>query len=172
MSFFEYVTIRIALVLVVVMTVLLLFSDNVKADDYANAMIGVANSGKSSPSESKLLAFGHRDPLALGLSYQYEFGGWADRAGNGRKSSGYGAFQVGVEAGDYTVARVMFGPTLITTPDAYLGGHFNFAEDFFFGIRGKSGNTVGIIYKHVSNAGLTEPNMGRDFGGVQVSVPF
>lgn len=156
----------------IVACTLLLLTDEGHADEYATAAVGIANSGKDSHAETKFVNVGHRSPLALGLTYQYELGGWVDIAGDGRKSSGYGAFQLGVETDGPVFARVMAGPALITSPDAYLGGVLNFTEDFFAGLHGPNGNSVGVLYKHISNAGLEPPNVGRDLAGVQISIPF
>jgi hypothetical protein len=135
-------------------------------------MLGVANSAKASHSETKLISVGNRSKLGLGLIQQYELGAWADRAGYGRKSSAYTAYQVGVEAGESFIGRFMAGPALISTPDSYLGGYFQFSEDLFFGIKGENGNTIGVIYKHFSSAGLETPNVGRDFLGISISIPL
>lgn len=136
------------------------------------AAVGIANSGKNSHAETKFLNVGNRGDLGLGLSYQLEAGGWVDIAGGGRSSSGYGAYQLGVETDGALFARVMAGPALITTPDAYLGGHFQMTEDFYIGLRGHNNNTIGILYKHFSSGGLEQPNVGRDLAGVSVSIPF
>lgn len=166
------VIVRVLIVAGVTAFTYLLITDDGYPEDYASFAVGVANSGKASLTETKLFNFGHRDKFLFGLSYQYEVGGWIDIAGQGRKGSGYGAYQIGVETDGPIFARVMVGPALITTPDAYLGGAFNFTEDFYLGLSGKNGNTIGVLYKHVSNAGLEPPNMGRDFAGVTVSIPF
>lgn len=161
----------VSLIGVLALTYYLVITDS-RADDYVSGMLGVFNSGKSSLSESKLLNLGHREMWGCGLASQYEIGGWSDSAGYGRKSSLYGAYQVGVEAGDSIKARVMFGPALISSPDAYLGGVFQFSEDFFIGLSGSNGNTIGLMYKHFSSAGLEKPNEGRDYAGVSVSLPW
>lgn len=163
---------------------LLLLSPESDADDkvalyslpssslYATAAVGVFNSGKQSTAESKYLGLGYRDALGYGLTYQYEVGGWTDIAKHGRKGSAYGTAQIGVEADAGITIRAMVGPALISTPDAYLGGTFQFNEDFYAGIRGANGNTAGFKYKHISNAGIMQPNVGRDFAGLEVGIPF
>ncbi len=135
-------------------------------------MAGVFNSGKQSLAEVKFVNIGHREPLFLGLTQQYEAGGWSDSAGNGRHGSIYGAYLVGVEAGANAIARAMAGPAIIATPDSYLGGPIAFSEEFFVGFKSNSGNVVGVMYKHISNAGLYTQNMGRDFAGVQAGITF
>lgn len=151
---------------------LLLITSLAEADDYATVSLGVFNSAKQSHAESKFINVGHRENTILGLTYQYEAGGWTDVAGGGRGGSGYGAVQAGVQTNGPIYARVMTGPALITSPDSYLGGYLNFTEDFYIGLKGPNGNTVGVKYKHISNAGITQPNVGRDFAGVEVSIPW
>lgn len=168
----KYLVIRIAVIVGIVCMVALLTGNDAAADSYMSGMVGVASSGKDSISETKFINLGFRQPFLLGLSQQVEVGGWVDRAKNGRKGSGYVSWQLGVEAGDTTVARVMVGPALITTPDAYLGGPLEFTEDFYIGIRGRNGNSVGVQYKHFSSGGIYQPNIGRDFLGPQISIPF
>jgi hypothetical protein len=144
------------------------------AESYMTGALGVANSGKDSLSESKFFNFGYRDDFGFGLTYQYEGGFWTDIAGNGRKGSAYAAYQLGVTVDNSpVVARVMAGPALISTPDAYLGGVFpQFTEDFYFGMKDHRGNGVGVKYKHISSAGIVQPNVGRDYLGLEVSIPW
>lgn len=156
-----------------VLVLILLFSLKARSEEtYATAAVGVANSGKNSHAETKFVNVGRRDQFAFGLTYQYEVGGWVDTAGDGRKSSGYGAYQLGVQTDGPVFARVMAGPALVTNPDSYLGGPVAFTEDFYFGLSGNNKNTVGVMYKHISNAGLEQPNIGRDLAGVQISIPW
>lgn len=171
MSISEILVAIIAGALISYCTIMLLTEDSY-AEDYATAAVGVFNSGKNSHAETKFANLGHRGDLGLGLTYQLELGGWVDTTGHGRASSAYGAAQFGVETDGEVFARVMTGPALITNPDWYLGGPFAFTEDFYLGLRGRNGNSVGLLYKHISNAGIYNRNVGRDLAGVQVSIPF
>ncbi len=168
----NYILIRLS----ILVSILYLFSFlayRAYADEvYTGAMVGVFNSGKKSLSETKFVNLGVRQDIIPGLVQQFEGGGWVDIAGDGRKDSLYGAYQLGVEASHIVTARVMAGPAIVTTPDAMLGGPFAFTEDFFLGIRGDEGATVGLKYKHISNAGLEPPNVGRDFMGVEAAIHF
>lgn len=145
---------------------------NAEAEMYSSAMLGTFNSAKASRVETKFLNLGYREPLGHGFSWQGEAGGWTDSAGNGRTGSGYGAFQGNFIAGDSVFARLSAGPSLVTAPDSYLSGHFQFTEDLFLGLQGSNKNVVGVKYKHFSNAGLRQPNLGRDFMGIEASVSF
>lgn len=166
------ITLRIVAFLAIGVCTYFLIIDDSRADDYATAAIGVFNSGKDSHAECKFVNVGHREDIGFGLTEQYEVGGWTDSAGNGRSGSAYTAYQLGVQTDGPVYARVMTGPALITSPDSYLGGVFQFTEDFYIGLKGSNGNTVGIKYKHISSAGLEQPNVGRDFAGFEVGIPF
>lgn len=143
-----------------------------RADNYASFMLGVFSSARDAYTETKFLCVGHREPLIFGFTHQYEAGGWTDIAGGGRSGSLYAAYQVGVEAGEGAIGRIMLGPAIITRPDAYLGGPFEFTEDLFLGIKGGNGNIIGVKYKHLSSAGIYQPNEGRDLLGIEASIKF
>lgn len=152
---------------------LLLTFKECRADDYIDVSLGLYKNAIPKASNVKLIQLGHRDYIALGLFTQYEAGGWFQLdEGDGRKSSAYGAGQLGIEANGFLIARVAIGPALITTPDSYLGGIFQFTTDIFIGIKGDNENTLGFKYKHFSSAGLEMPNEGRDFGGLELTVPW
>lgn len=144
------------------------------ADDYIDASLGVFGNGRPSPANVKYAEIGHLDPIGLGFFNQYSGGGWIQvQEGDGRKSSGFVSDQFGLQVENGIVARIATGPSLISTPDSYLGGHFQFHETIFLGIRDNgNGNQIGFAYQHFSSAGLEMPNMGRDFGGIELSFPF
>jgi hypothetical protein len=143
-----------------------------RADEvYSTAALGVFNSGKQSLSEEKFLNVGYRKPLGPFIE-QAEIGGWTDRAGNGRGGSAYGAYQLGFEVHGPILGRIATGPALITSPDSYLGGVFQFTEDFFAGEEDAQGHSIGFIYKHISSAGIEQPNIGRDQMGFQIGLRF
>lgn len=171
---FKAVLLRLAILAIVVCTVLLVLTDESQAEGYAEAAIGVFNSAKHSPIETKFGQMGYRAYSQWGGFIEGEFGGWAHQAGTtGQRSSGYLATLVGVEAEHGVDLRLAVGPAIVTNPDIYLGGNFpQFTEDFFVGVRGRTGTSLGAKYKHFSSAGLVMPNIGRDFLGVEVSLPF
>lgn len=109
--------------------------------------------------------FGVRGETESGVGYvATEFGGWADNAGSGRKSSLISKAQIGVNPGSKVgvYGKVFIGPALISGTDTMLGGNFQFAQDFGIGIRDRD-TFVEFGYSHVSSAGLSKPNKGRDF---------
>lgn len=102
------------------------------------------------------------------LKSRYEIGYWKDPVNS---SSVYGSYQIGLVATNKTLYADFFtGPSLITTPDARLSTPFEFKHDLGIGIVGKEKVRVGINYSHLSNAGIREPNRGRD--SIQVKLVF
>lgn len=156
----------------VLLALVLLLTTAASADEmYMTGAVGVFNSGKKSLSECKFLNVGERKPLGP-LIQQWEVGGWTDRAGDGRGGSAYGAYQLGFEVHGSMLARVATGPALITSPDSYLGGVFQFTEDFALGEEDSQGHYAVFKYKHISSAGIEQPNIGRDFMGVEIGLHF
>jgi hypothetical protein len=67
----------------------------------------------------------------------------------------------------------MAGPAIITSPDAYLGGMFpQFSETLSIGFKDQRGRAIVGKYTHFSSAGFYQPNVGRDFGSVEASIPW
>lgn len=122
----------------------------------------------------KALFVAYQGPLSKQFIYQYEGGFWADNAGMGRKSSAMTGVSGGlnVNTGPFFI-QALTGPSLISRTDSVLGGAFQFNNDFGFGLRDRgNGNTIGASYKHLSSAGLSSPNRGRDFIMFRVSIGF
>lgn len=57
----------------------------------------------------------------------------------------------------------MNGIGFISDTDVYLGGHLEFNHNLYIGIKDKHDKSIGLSYRHISNAGLFMPNVGRDF---------
>lgn len=161
---------RIIIGLVAVWAVLYAY-DAKGQDVYMTGALGVFNSGKSSLSESKFANVGYRTSLGL-FKQQVEVGGWIDRVGQGRADSAYAAYQIGWEVDGPLIARIMTGPAMMTTPDVYLGGRFEFKEDLYLGEEDKAGRMIGVKYNHLSSAGIYTPNIGRDFMGLEIGMRF
>lgn len=168
----NYILIRLSL-LVLLLYIFAFVAYKASADDYADVSLGMFSNSKPSLANVKFGQIGHREYWALGFFNQYEGGGWVQvNNGDARKSSAYVSDQVGLEAENVAVVRVAVGPAIISTPDSYLGGIFQFHETLFLGLKGTNGNTIGFSYQHFSSAGLETPNVGRDFGGIEATVPF
>lgn len=125
--------------------------------------------------QQKGLSFGHQDEFLFFLDKKWEVGAFFDNSNRpGAKSSAYGSYSVGLEptAGAFYV-NFFQGVGLISCPDTVLGGPFQFFEDMGFGIRDQDrGVSIGLHYKHISSAGIFNPNLGRDMMGVQLMIPW
>ena len=155
---------------------LFLISLNARGEDLSLKYgLGIAGSAKDSPSEVKVFSLTLQRPLIGNhLIDQYELGFFSDsRQDLGRQHSAFGFYSVGlnVDVG-YFYAQSLWGVGAITTPDAYLGGNFQFTQDLSAGIKDSSGYSIGLDYKHISSAGLELPNKGRDFMMIRLSLPF
>lgn len=131
--------------------------------------IGVFNSGKNTLSETKMLSYGIQEDLWGPLKQRGTIGGWLDDAHNGKKDSAFIAGQLGFEVDNNGwIGGVFSGPALISSPDALLGGIFQFMDQISFGIQDKHNSYFGVFYRHFSSAGLEMPNIGRDLIGVEI----
>jgi hypothetical protein len=133
-----------------------------------------ANSSVGDFSVMKGLALGYQSS-ALFLATRLEAGAYADQSNRkGARSSGFGFAGIGVQP-EYGPLYVNFFQYvgLIGSPDTVLGGLFQFSEEAGIGIKDeRNGTSVGLFYKHISNAGISSPNFGRDFVGIQAMIPW
>lgn len=124
-------------------------------------------------SETKMLSLGVQEDLYGPIKQRGTLGGWIDNGGSGRNGSGFASAQIGFEVvNNGLVGSVFTGPSLITTPDVLLGGMFQFTDDLHLGIQDNQLNYIGLLYRHLSSAGLETPNSGRDFIGLELRMPF
>lgn len=132
--------------------------------------VGVFHSADKGLSETKMLTLGVQEDLWYALKMRGTGGGWIDNAGNGRTGSALVSGQLGYEVNSNgLVGSVFCGPTLISHPDQQLlGGYFEFMEDLHLGIQDEHGSYIGIMYRHISDAGLTSVNIGRDIIGLEI----
>lgn len=152
---------------------LLLLIPKASADEFSFSYgLGVGESAAHSISETKVLEFSYRQTILDALYWNYEAGGWLDNAGNGRSSSAFLSAGPGflVDLKGFEI-RNAYGVACITSPDAYLGGAFpQFHGELYAGFRDKTGNGIGFKYNHFSSAGIFSPNIGRDFGLLELSL--
>lgn len=109
----------------------------------------------------------------LFAAYKLEGGIILDKRPGGA-DMGFASASIGVEpkTGDFYV-NLFQGVGVVSGTDAYLGGHLQFFLDAGAGIQDpNTGVKLGVHGKHISNAGLTTVNRGKDMIGLQVSVPF
>ena len=134
----------------------------------------MVNADSSKVASQKGLSLGYQDEF-LFLETKWELGLIADNSNRaGAKSSGFGSYSIGVEPHWQSFYINFFqGIAAITCPDTVLGGPLQFVEDFGFGIRDtKKGTAIGFNYKHISSAGIFQPNQGRDLVGLQIMIPW
>jgi hypothetical protein len=111
--------------------------------------------------DSKIFSLSHISPLFDPIPTKTELGLFTDRLNS---SSGYLFQSVGIRVNPGPIlAESFWGVGLISSPDNILSTHLQFTNDLNLGIVDKSGNSIGVSYKHISNAGIKSPNVGRDF---------
>lgn len=148
---------------------LILLSINCYSEEvFVKYQVNVAN---GSVADAKALGVGYVRNLWI-LKNKYEVGKIFDNR-KGAKDSFYSFMGLGIQP---EVGPIYFNFFQniggITTKDSYLGGHFQFCEELGVGVKGRDNTTISLFYKHISNAGIQKPNMGKDFGGLQIGLPF
>jgi hypothetical protein len=152
---------------ITIAVIISLISLAAKADPYLKAGLGLNNR----LGITKAFFIGNQSYLGKYFLWQVEGGGFVDI--NSKSSLGLISASFGVHAtGSNFYAKFLIGPALMTGTDDRLSSLFEFNDDLEFGIKGKSGAEVGVNYKHLSNAGLVGPNLGRDFLMLKVQLPF
>ena len=135
--------------------------------------VGFGSSAKERAVEVKTASIGKQRQFFIFID-QWEVGGWFEQSNDpSRKSSGFIDYSVGlnVDAG-YLYVQSLWGVAAITTKDSYLGGNFQFNQDFSLGVKDARGVAIGLNYKHMSSAGIFTPNVGRDFISIRLGVPL
>lgn len=159
---------------------LLLFLCNIaNADSFARYGVGVFNSAQNSFAETKTLSFGILDRFLPKSNkfgffvYQFEGGFWIDSSGGeGRKSSLFGSSTAGmrIDGLPFTLSS-LHGIGLVSHPDSMLGSVPQFFHDVCLGLLDDFNNAnIGMCYKHISNAGIWQPNVGRDFLTIKLQL--
>lgn len=121
--------------------------------------------------QHKYVTVGYSSALTSLLDQQIEIGAWAVSKEQER-SAGYVAYQTGLKTKGSLYASALSGVALITNTDARLSSVFQFKHTVGVGVRDYRGVEIGVDYSHISNAGLSLPNAGRDFVQLRMSVPF
>jgi hypothetical protein len=135
--------------------------------------VGIFHSADYSSTAVKSFSTGYIGEVLGPIIYQGELGYFGDSSGHDRNGSGFGNVGLGVEANPGVfILRSTWAVGAITSPDAMLGGPFQFNHDFLFGVKGDNGAIIGLDLKHISSAGLESPNLGRDFLLLHVELPF
>ena len=118
--------------------------------------------GAPSIADVKYLSIAKEWSLKENVYWKIEGGGWTDNRKTGSNSFMLGP-AVGLVLRPWILdVRVSVGIAAISHTDDYLGGHFQFYEDLFGGIR-DGGAAIGFTLSHLSSAGIFMPNRGRNF---------
>ncbi len=113
---------------------------------------------------NKLVSGGYQHKLAGLFDYQLEGGFFVDNPTHSKTV--FISPSVGITSSNPLIySKVFVGPTLITHTDEHLSTPYQFNIDLEAGIKDTRGNTIGVGYKHFSNAQLCNgcSNLGRDF---------
>lgn len=153
---------------------LLAFSSSAQADAiWFRYGLGFGAPQQTGRGEIKWFSVGvereHRAPYVS----QAEIGVIADmRDSLGRRSGLFANYTIGpkMQLGPVQT-RYLWGVGYLSHTDQLLSSHFQFTHDLTFGLYDpKSGLSLG--YKHISNAGITLPNRGRDFITLRAETYF
>jgi len=126
--------------------------------------VGVADS-----INTRTLTLSIQEDLWGALKQRGTVGGWLDDSGNGKSGSALISGQLGFEVNRNGMVIGLFsGPTFISSPDVMLGGYLQFMTNFHLGIQDGNSNYIGAFYRHISNASLSTPNIGRDIIGLEI----
>lgn len=100
------------------------------------------------------------------------YGHWFE-AGEGT-SGGVAAYSVGVRADSAPLYGELFWGVgkCFSCDGVWLSGNLQFVNDVAVGVSNGAGFGVGLAYRHVSNAGIAQPNRGRDFLMFQTRFAF
>ena len=131
------------------------------AEDHDNSYLKLAGGlNDNNLLHTKSAMVGHQGPLLGVFDYQLELGLLQHPQG----ISVFGGPSIGlsiVQTGYY--AKVFTGPSILSPTDDRLGTTLEISSDLEIGVRDERGVSMGIGYKHISNAGTGGVNLGRDF---------
>lgn len=133
--------------------------------------LGLGMDSTTLPS-TKMVSAGYSNKLTSIFDYKLE-GGAFDDINESQGPIAFGGPSLGIstktKAGAY--GKVFFGPALISQTDSRLGGIFEFQTDLELGLTDYRGVSLGVSFKHISDAGITSTNLGRDIIGITIGVP-
>lgn len=150
-----------------------LLSSFAQADIVTSVGIGKAafESVQGAPFE-RAASLGFEHSFQNGIFVRPEAGWFMDNSGRG-VSSAWAAPLVGVRSSSSVGPSVhlALGPGYLQNPDSILGGHFQFSLEGGASLVDRNFG-IGVVWKHLSSAGINMPNRGRDFIALQVHVPI
>lgn len=123
--------------------------------------------------KAKYFALRHESDKFYGVGFGTELGAWVDNSGRGQEGALIITKQLGISPGADTgvFGKAFIGPALISNTDTVLGGYFQFKSDIGFGVRDEH-SFVCVNYSHISSAGLSRPNKGRDWLLFEIGLRF
>jgi hypothetical protein len=132
----------------------------------------IISEGTGSAERTYGLEYLHPIGAAKAMHLKAEVGAWWARQA-GRSSSFYTSAQWGYRVampwGLFVEAYV--GPGWVAITDDRNSSHVNIFHDVGIGWL-QHGWGLGLGFKHISNAGVVPPNLGRDFGSVRFIIPL
>lgn len=112
-------------------------------------------------------AIGYQAPLGTLIDYKLEVGGYVVPDA----TRYYFSPSLGLSTKTSPIyASIFFGPAALTAADERLTSWYQFNHDLEVGLKGNNGVSIGLDYKHMSNAGLSGANLGRDFLMLKVGI--
>lgn len=121
---------------------------------------------------NKLVSFGIQHEAFWVFDYQIESGAFTDTQNVYISPTFFLGPSIGVSiVRSAFYVKVFFGPALVSHTDEHLSTPYEFHTDLQLGFKDYRGVGIGLGYKHLSNAGIQGPNIGRDFLYFQISLP-
>ena len=122
--------------------------------------------------ESNLVLLGVTEPAPRFLNqksyHQFNIGHW-----DGPCAASFIGLSKGLQWDfDNSFVRLSTGGSLISDTSYRLSTAFQFYEQFMINFSFDKSSTIGLSYRHWSNAYIKEPNFGMDFVGVQVQLKW
>lgn len=156
-----------------IIALILALSSQSSADVVASVGLGKsAFAGVRGVPFERAASLGYEHAFSNGLFIRPEAGWFMDNSGHG-VSSPWLAPLVGVRSQSTVGPTLHFamGPGYLHNPDSVLGGHFQFSLEGGASLVDRNFG-IGVVWKHLSSAGINMPNRGRDFIALQVHVPI
>jgi len=114
--------------------------------------------------ESKTINIGYYNRLREVVSYSVQVGYMGDTVSNLNAFYTCGQLGGSLNPSKSFYVETYVGPCVLSETRDRLGGFLQFSTHIGIGWRDpETGNEMGILWKHFSNAGLKKPNKGRDF---------
>lgn len=133
---------------------------------------GVLSVGYGLGAQSKMIPQGSQKALRVAwharilpqLYYSSDAGVYFDNVRGTWAIFGFAGVGTKIQPLSWFYLYNFFGPGFITRKDDLLGGYFQFAIDVGTGfVEPLLGTNIGLAFKHISSAGIYQPNQGRNY---------